>query len=132
MIRSSLSAFCCRMKAVGLGMSGVTGMGLRESSYINRSLSALADVLGALAEHRSHVPYRNSKLTYLLQDSIGMSCVIETQKKQRYFVVMCLLPCIDFSNNCVTETAIVLMSCCRWRCQVAHAVVCVAFPTLHG
>jgi hypothetical protein len=57
----------------GLGMSGVTGMGLRESSHINRSLSALADVLTALAEHRGHVPYRNSRLTYLLQDSIGMS-----------------------------------------------------------
>ncbi|XP_062503610.1 kinesin-like protein KIF25 isoform X2 [Corticium candelabrum] len=54
-----------------VGMSGVTGMGLRESSFINRSLSALADVLGALGEHRGHVPYRNSKLTYLLQDSIG-------------------------------------------------------------
>lgn len=52
-------------------MSGVTGAGLRETSFINRSLSALADVLGAISEHRSHVPYRNSKLTHLLQDSIG-------------------------------------------------------------
>jgi kinesin family protein 25 len=71
----------CRMKlqlvdlagSECVGMSGVTGMGLRESSHINRSLSALADVLTALAEHRGHVPYRNSRLTYLLQDSIGMS-----------------------------------------------------------
>ena len=53
------------------GLSGVTGAALRESSYINRSLSALADVLGALSEHRSHIPYRNSRLTHLLQDSIG-------------------------------------------------------------
>ena len=53
------------------GMSGVTGSALRESSYINRSLSALADVLSALSEHRSHIPYRNSRLTHLLQDSIG-------------------------------------------------------------
>lgn len=36
------------------------------------SLSALSDVLNALAEHRSHVPYRNSTLTHLLKDSIGM------------------------------------------------------------
>lgn len=54
-----------------LGMSGVKGAALREASNINKSLSALADVLGALAEHRSHVPYRNTRLTHLLQDSIG-------------------------------------------------------------
>lgn len=54
-----------------LGMSGVTGAALWESSCINRSLSALSDVLGALAEQRPHVPYRNSKLTHLLQDAIG-------------------------------------------------------------
>ncbi|KAJ6664607.1 hypothetical protein lerEdw1_006180 [Lerista edwardsae] len=53
------------------GMSGVTGAVLRETSFINRSLSALADVLGAISEQRSHIPYRNSKLTHLLQDSIG-------------------------------------------------------------
>ncbi|KAK3516806.1 hypothetical protein QTP70_023681 [Hemibagrus guttatus] len=51
--------------------SGVSGAALWESSCINRSLSALSDVLGALAEQRPHVPYRNSKLTHLLQDSIG-------------------------------------------------------------
>ncbi|KAL1770254.1 kinesin KIF25 [Sigmodon hispidus] len=51
--------------------SGVTGLALKETSFINRSLAALADVLGALAEHCGHIPYRNSKLTHLLQDSIG-------------------------------------------------------------
>ncbi|XP_042189058.1 kinesin-like protein KIF25 [Callorhinchus milii] len=70
-----------------VGMSGVTGAALRETSFINRSLSALSDVLGALAEQRSHVPYRNSKLTHLLQDSIGgdaklmvMLCVSPAQR----------------------------------------------------
>ncbi|KAI1897253.1 hypothetical protein AGOR_G00081410 [Albula goreensis] len=70
-----------------VGMSGVTGVALWETSCINRSLSALSDVLGALAEQRPHVPYRNSKLTHLLQDSIGgdakllvMLCVSPTQK----------------------------------------------------
>ncbi|XP_028970532.2 kinesin-like protein KIF25 isoform X3 [Esox lucius] len=70
-----------------VGMSGVTGAALWETSCINRSLSALSDVLGALAEHRPHVPYRNSKLTHLLQDAIGgdaklliMLCVSPTQK----------------------------------------------------
>ncbi|KAK7806860.1 hypothetical protein U0070_026752, partial [Myodes glareolus] len=52
-------------------VSGVTGLALKEASFINRSLAALADVLGALSEHCDHIPYRNSKLTHLLQDSIG-------------------------------------------------------------
>jgi hypothetical protein len=40
--------------------------------YVCRSLSALGDVLGALAEGRGHIPYRNSRLTHMLQDAIGM------------------------------------------------------------
>ncbi|XP_039982090.1 kinesin-like protein KIF25 isoform X2 [Xiphias gladius] len=55
-----------------VGMSGVSGAALWEVSCINRSLSALSDVLGALAEQRPHVPYRNSKLTHLLQDAIAL------------------------------------------------------------
>lgn len=55
------------------GVSGVSGASLWEVSCINRSLSALSDVLGALAEQRPHVPYRNSRLTHLLQDVIGDS-----------------------------------------------------------
>ena len=42
------------------------------------SLSALADVLGALAERRSHIPYRNTKLTHVLQDTIG-KCLSNTR-----------------------------------------------------
>jgi hypothetical protein len=44
-----------------------------QTKNINKSLSALADVLKALAEKQKHVPYRNSKLTYMLSDSIGMA-----------------------------------------------------------
>lgn len=51
--------------------SEATGDRLREAQHINKSLSALGDVIFALAQKNSHVPYRNSKLTQLLQSSLG-------------------------------------------------------------
>lgn len=53
--------------------SAVTGEGLREAIEINRSLSALGDVVGAIGRGEKHVPYRNHELTQLLQDSLGGS-----------------------------------------------------------
>ncbi|KAH0726894.1 hypothetical protein KY284_002759 [Solanum tuberosum] len=51
--------------------SEVLGDRLKEATHINKSLSALGDVIASLAQKNSHVPYRNSKLTQLLQDSLG-------------------------------------------------------------
>ncbi|XP_048235621.1 kinesin-like protein KIN-14F isoform X2 [Ricinus communis] len=51
--------------------SEAVGERLREAQHINRSLSALGDVIAALAQKSAHVPYRNSKLTQVLQDSLG-------------------------------------------------------------
>ncbi|PWZ31704.1 hypothetical protein Zm00014a_008200 [Zea mays] len=48
-----------------------TGKRLKEGKAINLSLSALADVIDALQTKKSHIPYRNSKLTQVLKDSIG-------------------------------------------------------------
>lgn len=44
---------------------------LREAQSINKSLSALGDVIAALSEGGKHIPYRNNKLTQLMQDSLG-------------------------------------------------------------
>ncbi|KAL3471965.1 P-loop containing nucleoside triphosphate hydrolase protein [Aspergillus californicus] len=56
-----------------LSHSGATGERLRETQNINRSLSCLGDVIAALGQGKEggHIPYRNSKLTYLLQFSLG-------------------------------------------------------------
>ncbi|KAL6514854.1 hypothetical protein OROGR_020433 [Orobanche gracilis] len=57
-----------------VGRIEVEGDRLRESQFINKSLSALGDVISALASKTSHVPYRNSKLTHMLQSSLGGDC----------------------------------------------------------
>merc|ERR550514_1751178 len=53
--------------------SGVQGDALKEAVEINKSLSALGDVIAALCANQKQIPYRNHKLTMLMQDSIGGS-----------------------------------------------------------
>jgi len=53
-----------------LNVSGVTGDAQTEAISINKSLSALGDVISALGNKRDHIPYRNSKLTHMLQESL--------------------------------------------------------------
>ncbi|XP_055289264.1 kinesin-like protein KIF25 isoform X2 [Moschus berezovskii] len=85
-----LGQVCATLQLVDLagsecaGVSGVTGPALRETSCINRSLAALSDVLGALAEGRGHIPYRNSRLTHLLQDALGGDAKLQ--------VIVCVSP----------------------------------------
>merc|ERR1719330_746260 len=54
-----------------LDRSKVTGSRAKEAMAINKSLSALTDVFAAIGKKQSHIPFRNSKLTYLLQPSLS-------------------------------------------------------------
>lgn len=57
-------------------VTGATGERLEESKSINKSLSSLGNVIAALTDkkHRAHIPYRDSKLTRILEDSLGGNC----------------------------------------------------------
>merc|ERR1712151_526596 len=54
-----------------LDRSGAVGDRLKETQNINRSLSSLADVFAAKAENRTHIPFRNSKLTHLMEPCLS-------------------------------------------------------------
>lgn len=59
-----------------VSVTGATGQRLEESKKINQSLSCLGNVIAALTDSkgRSHIPYRDSKLTRILEDSLGGNC----------------------------------------------------------
>ncbi len=55
--------------------TGSSGLTLKEATFINKSLSFLEQVVIALSSnHRDHIPYRQSRLTNLLRDSLGGNC----------------------------------------------------------
>ena len=51
--------------------TGVTGKNLEEAKKINMSLSSLGNVINSLCKGKEHIPYRDSKITRLLQESLG-------------------------------------------------------------
>ena len=64
-----------------VGRSGAKNDRAREAGNINQSLLTLGRVITALVDHHGHVPYRDSKLTRLLQESLGgkaKTCIIAT------------------------------------------------------
>ncbi|PCH38070.1 kinesin-domain-containing protein, partial [Wolfiporia cocos MD-104 SS10] len=69
-----------------IGRSGAENKRAREAGMINQSLLTLGRVINALVDHSAHVPYRESKLTRLLQDSLGghtKTCIIATVSPAR-------------------------------------------------
>lgn len=65
--REGVACFVDLAGSERLGNSGAEGIRLRETQNINRSLSALGDVFNAILRKDGHIPFRNSKLTYMLQ-----------------------------------------------------------------
>lgn len=69
-----------------IARSGAENKRAREAGMINQSLLTLGRVINALVDKSSHVPYRESKLTRLLQDSLGgktKTCIIATVSSDR-------------------------------------------------
>ncbi|KAK3151235.1 hypothetical protein QOZ80_3AG0243380 [Eleusine coracana subsp. coracana] len=93
---------CGRLNLVDLAgseniaRSGATEGRAREAGEINKSLLTLGRVITALVEHSVHVPYRDSKLTRLLRESLGgkaKTCIIAT---------------VSPSVHCLEETLVTL------------------------
>ncbi|XP_029045056.2 osmotic avoidance abnormal protein 3-like [Osmia bicornis bicornis] len=85
--------------------TGATGDRLKEAASINLSLSALGNVISALAAGQGrHVPYRDSKLTRLLRDSLGGNA--------RTLMIACVSP----SDADAEETLSTLRYAARARC----------------
>ncbi len=94
--------------------SGSTGEQLKEAQAINKSLSALGDVISALATEQPHIPYRNHKLTMLMSDSLG-----GTAK-----TLMCaapgLLASLSDTKALLSYAAWLAAGCARAASRVAH------------
>ncbi|KII69422.1 Kinesin heavy chain [Thelohanellus kitauei] len=75
--------------------TGASGVVLDEAKNINKSLGALGNVISALAENKSHVPYRDSKLTRILQESLGGN-------SRTTIIICCSLSSINISETVST------------------------------
>ncbi|CAI5738046.1 unnamed protein product [Peronospora destructor] len=74
--------FAAQARRVSRRQPDTPALTVRESQHINKSLAAVGDVLSALLAKEKHIPFRNSKLTHLLQDSLSGSANRTLQLKQ--------------------------------------------------
>ncbi|KAM4706215.1 kinesin-like protein KIF9 [Rhinophrynus dorsalis] len=95
-----------------LGKTGSEGQVMKEATYINKSLSFLEQAIIALADRkRDHFPFRQSKLTHALKDSLGGNCE------------MVLVANIYGEATQLDETLSTLRFASRMKCIPAESVV---------
>lgn len=96
----------CTVFHLQVSKTGAEGDTLEEAKNINRSLSALGNVISALAEgNSSYIPYRDSKMTRILQESLGGN--------SRTTIVICCSP--SSFNDVETKSTLMFGSRCGWR-----------------
>lgn len=74
-----------------LSQSKTEGDRLNETKAINKSLTSLRDVISALYKKEQHIPYRNSKLTTILQNYLG--------KESKTLVIINVSPCVSHTTQ---------------------------------
>ncbi len=89
-----------------VGKTEAQGERLREAQFINKSLSALGDCIHALATRSAHVPFRNSKLTYVLQ----VRCSVRVLQR-----IPCVCVCV-----CVCVSMCLSVSVCACVCVCVY------------
>lgn len=95
-----------------VGKTGASADRLREAQSINKSLSALGDVIAALSSGESFIPYRNNKLTQLMSDSLGgnaktlMFVCISPADYNDEETQVCCAPTVGCLDRCTTPTTI--------------------------
>jgi hypothetical protein len=77
-----------------LAKTGAEGLRLEEAKNINRSLTSLGMVINALSDGKPHVPYRDSKLTRVLEESLGGN--------SRTCLIICCAPELHHSNESIS------------------------------
>ena len=85
--RKSRLSICDLAGSERLSKSESLGAARREAQHINKSLSSLSNVIEKLQQKNSHIPYRESKLTYLLQNSLGGA--------SKTLAIVCCNPLVD-------------------------------------
>ena len=86
-----------------ISKTDASGARLKEAQHINKSLAALGNVINALKQKQNHIPFRDSKLTYLLQDSLS--------KDNKALMITQISP----TENDVSETMCTLQFATRVR-----------------
>ena len=116
--------------------SGSAGKQLKEAQSINKSLSALADVIGALSSDGQHIPYRNHKLTMLMSDSLGGNAKTlmfvsvspaESNLEETYNSLMYVFPLPTYSLLIESVSVQFRFFVCHCRHQCTFDIF--AFPT---